>query len=40
MYKQNLEIESGFKGLLEQLFLFYSLFVEIDSSFTGLLELL
>ena len=35
-----LEIESEFRGLLEQLSLFFCLFVEIKSEFKALLELL
>ena len=35
-----LEIESEFRGLLEQLSLFFCLFVEIKSEFRALLELL
>jgi hypothetical protein len=35
-----LEIESEFRGLLEQLSLFYYLFIEIKSKFRALLELL
>jgi hypothetical protein len=35
-----LEFKEQFRGLLEQLSLFYCLFVEIESGFRGLLELL